>query len=149
MTHSEISKHQHYTQMSDILLKLVYLKEEVPVVRKEKRLERLEYFNTAMILSSTCCWLNRRGNVQKDLENYYITLFHQEESIISLYMVICLISITVCLVLFPLEYSNSCSFPFLQHTTNDYIMLLDMQVALTGTSRCKLSSQENTSSDEQ
>lgn len=76
-----------------------------------------------MILCSTC----GRGNVQKDLGNYYITSFHQvEEKVISSHRVICLISTPVFLVLFHLEYSNSCSFPILQHITNDYMMLLDI-----------------------
>lgn len=52
--------------------------------------------------------------------------FHRvEEKVNSSHGVICLISTTVFLGLFHLEYSNSCSFPILQHITNVYIMLLD------------------------
>lgn len=53
--------------------------------------------------------------------------FHRvEEKVNSSHGVICLISTTVFLGLFHLEYSNSCSFPILQRITNVYIMLLDI-----------------------
>lgn len=80
-----------------------------------------------MIPCSTYCWLSRRGNIQKNLGNDYITPFHEaEEKVNSSYRVICFISTTVFLVLFHQEYSNPCSFRILQHITNDYIMQLDI-----------------------
>lgn len=53
--------------------------------------------------------------------------FHRaEKKVNSSHGVICVISITVFLGLFHLEYSNSCSSPILQHITNVYIMLSDI-----------------------